>query len=279
MYILIKNVIICISYLLLLGYVYIGNFTLGYMDRILILFTLYYVLLMIPKIHHIYIYNLVERMIPKWTYFIRAVFHYTLFYPELTKSFPSVISIVLIMIWKDIIFLINHAERRITKIETSLYEEELGYRIAHLHLNLFTDDTCNRFHKHCFDTNRIHLIENTHASNESLLSIHNYRKLRREKKIPRQFTGDDKIHYEASNNKTIFISQRWSFLCTPLLTIIWMFAMTDLSGSFVMYINHLLILFDIATSYFGNKVNDICIDVSYLVAFIFIVLKYTPQTQ
>ena len=120
MYILIKNVIICLSYILLLGYVFIGDFTLGYMDRILILFTLYYVLIMTPKLHHIYIYNLVERMIPKWTYFIRATFHYTLFYPELTKSLPTVISILLIMIWKDIIFLINHAEKRLTKIETSL---------------------------------------------------------------------------------------------------------------------------------------------------------------
>ena len=107
------------------------------MDRILIMYTLYYMVLLVPKIHQYYVFNIVERTIPKWTYLIRAAFHYTLFYPTLTKSFPSVVSICIIMMWKDVIFLIKHAEKRIAKIEMSMFDEGLGQRIAHLHLNVF----------------------------------------------------------------------------------------------------------------------------------------------
>lgn len=267
MYILIKNAVLAISYICLLLYVFVTNQTIGYMDRMLVMYTLYYVLLMVPKIHQFYVFNIVERVIPKWTYLLRAGFHYTLFYPTLTKSFPSVISICIIMMWKDIVFLITHAEKRLAKIEMSMFDEEMGHRIAHLHLNVFKDDIQNRFHKHCFDTNRIYMIENTGLSNETNLAIYNYRKLRLDGKSPRTFTTeDDSIYYDASNNQRIFISNRNHFIIIPLLIICWLMIMTEHTLTMYMYINHGIILLDIISQRYGNKINDIVIDSAYFVS-------------
>lgn len=227
-------------------------------------------IMLIPKIHQYYVFSIVERVIPKWTYLLRAAFHYTLFYPTLTKSFPSVVSIGIIMLWKDIVFLIVHAEKRLAKIEMSMFDEEMGHRIAHLHLNVFEDDIQNRFHKHCFDTNRIYLIQNTEASKQSNLSIANYRKLRLEGKTPRTFIDDDSIYYDASNNKRVFISNRAQFMVVPLLFICWLMAMTDITLSIYMYINHGIILLDIISQRYGNKVNDIVIDSTYFISMIII---------
>ena len=264
MFILVKNLFLVISYLCLLGYMFIHSITITYLDRLILVYICYYSILLIPRIHQIYVYNIVERIIPKWTYLIRALFHYVLFYPTLTKAFPAVLSVFILMWWKDIYFLITHAEKRLAKIEMSMFDEECPQRIAHLHLNVFADDMGNRFHKHCFNTNRIYLIENTQQSSDSLLSIHNYRSLRMEGKPPRAFTGDDKLYYKASNNKRIFISHREYFILTPLLILVWLMAMTDVTASKNMYINHGILLADVLSKWFGNKINDFIIGIVYL---------------
>lgn len=278
MYILIKNATLAISYICLLLYVFVSNQTIGYMDRMLVMCTLYYMVLIVPKIHQYYVFSIVERVIPKWTYLLRAAFHYTLFYPTLTKSFPSVVSICILMMWKDIVFLITHAEKRLAKIEMSMFDEEIGQRVAHLHLNVFKDDINNRFHKHCFDTNRIYMIENTELSNETNLAIYNYRKLRLDGKTPRNFTEDDSIHYDASNNQRIFISNRKQFIIIPLLIICWLMIMTDRTLAITMYINHGIILLDIISQRYGNKVNDIVIGSTYFVSMVVIVNVYATYT-
>ncbi len=277
MYILGKNVLFAIYYICLLTYVFVSNLTIGYMDRILVFNTLYYVILMAPKIHHIYVYNIVERFIPRWTYFVRAAFHYTLFYPTLTKSFPSVLCVLMIMLWKDIIFLITHAERRLAKIEMSMYDEEMTHRIAHLHLNVFSDDMENRFHKHCFNTNRLYLLENTENAMDTQLAIHNYRKLRTERKKPREFTGNDKVYYEASSNHKIFISHRYIFMAYPLIILVWLACMTDLSFTETMYMHHGILLADVLSKWFGNKINDIVIDLSYVISMSVIVYVHATH--
>lgn len=275
MYIVLKNVFVTLGFICLLSYVFLKNITVGYFDRLLIAYCLYYCAMLTPKVHQIYIYNLVERIIPKWTYIIRILFHYTCYYPNLTKAFPATLCVVMIMLWKDILFLIRHAEKRLAKIEMSMYDEESPHRIAHLHLNVFKDDINNRFHKHCFDTNRIYLIDNTPSSRDSLLSIYNYRALRLEGKKPRPFTGDDELHYTASNNKRIFISQRLSFVVTPLILLGWLMCMTDLStSSHIFYIHHGILLLDVITQQFGNKVNDVVIDISYFIGMLVIVSMY-----
>ena len=119
----------------------------------------------------------------------RARFHYTLYYPDLNKSFPVVLCVLMVMLWKDCCFLISHAEKRLPKIETSMHHEDIEQRVAHLHLNVYADDIENRFHKHCFNTKRLHMQENTEQSKDALLSIYNYRKLHRKGKQPREVIG------------------------------------------------------------------------------------------
>ena len=46
----------------------------------------YYLLLLVPKIHQIYIYNIVERIIPKSSYIPRVAFHYCLFSNSISSS-------------------------------------------------------------------------------------------------------------------------------------------------------------------------------------------------
>ncbi len=65
-------------------------------------------------------------------------------------DFNKIVSVCRIYMYnydvKDVIFsLIKHAEKRIAKIEMSMFDEGLGQRIAHLHLNVFKDDIENRF--------------------------------------------------------------------------------------------------------------------------------------
>lgn len=271
MYILFKSVFVGIAYIAVLLYVFVKNVTVGYFDRILVMYPLYYCIMILPTVHQIYVYNVVERMIPKWTYLPRALFHYTLYYPDLTKSFPAVLCVIMIMIWKDICFLISHAEKRLAKIETSMYDEDIEQRVAHLHLNVYADDTENRFHKHCFDTNRLYMLQNTEQSKDALLSIYNYRKLRREGKQPREFTGDDKIYYEASNNRKMFISQRWSFMVTPLLILLWLMLMTDHQPQLLMYIHYGCLAVDVSTYSLGNRANDIFTDFTYLASSLILV--------
>lgn len=268
MYILTKNISLFIAYVGILFYTFVHSKPYAQVHGILLIFMSYYGILLIPHVHQIYIYNIVERIIPKWSYLVRCSFHYLLFYPTLTKSFPAVLSVFIVMLWKDIHFLIKHAEKRLAKIEMSMYDSESPNRIAHLHLNVYTDDTGNRFHKHCFDTNRIYLIEHTQQSKQSLLSIYNYRTLQKEGKKPRTFTGDDEIHYIAANNTNIFISQRQSFLLPPLLILIWLMTMTDVTASKNMYLNHGVLLADVLSYRLGNKVNDITIGYAYLIAIV-----------
>tara|TARA_B100000519_G_scaffold87018_1_gene75528 strand:- start:985 stop:1272 length:288 start_codon:yes stop_codon:yes gene_type:complete len=85
-----------------------------------------------------------------------------------------------------------------------------------------------------------------------------------EGKPPRAFTGDDKLYYKASNNKRIFISHREYFILTPLLILVWLMAMTDVTASKNMYINHGILLADVLSKWFGNKINDFIIGIVYL---------------
>jgi hypothetical protein len=225
---------------------------------------------LIPKIHQIYVYNIVERMIPKWTYVYRIFFHYLLYSKRLTSAFPSVLSVVLIMILKDIHFLITHAENRLAKIEKILFEDGYKKRIVHLHNKIITEDMYSRFHQHCFDTNRMYLEDLTPSTTDKTLSISNYRIIRKNRNKPKPFQDDDELFYKASSNKYIFISQRYSFYLAPTIIILWLMAMTDISTSSKMWINHSVLVVDLLSMFGGNNFNDIIIDVSYLLANIYI---------
>lgn len=227
----------------------------------------YYLILLYPTINDIYIYNLKERTIPKWTYIWRAAFHYLLYVPHISNAFAAVVSVLVIMLWKDILFLIRHAERRLAKIESLLYEEgTFKHRIAHLHHNLYEEDTGNRFHRHCFDTNKMYLFELTHSSKKTALAVHNYRVVRSEKSQPRAFIEDeDSRCYGAAGNTHIFISQRASFIAVAPVAVIWLLWMAEREMSSRLIINHSIIILDIISSAWDTHINDAVIDISYVV--------------
>lgn len=232
--------------------------------------TLYYMLVLVPKIHQIYVYNIVERMIPKWTYVYRIFFHYILYNERLTSAFPSVLSVSVIMILKDIHFLIKHAENRLAKIEKILYEDGYKKRIVHLHNQIITEDMYSRFHQHCFDTNRLYLEDLTPSTTDKTLAINNYRTIRKNGNKPKPFQDDDEIFYKASSNKYIFISQRYSFYLFPIIVILWLMTMTDTTMTPKMWINHGILTADLLSMLGGTKFNDITIDFCYLVSIIYI---------
>ncbi len=170
------------------------------------------------------------------------------------------------MFAKDILFLITHAEKRFAKIETLLFEQKVGYRIAHLHHNLFGEDTCNRFHQHLFDTNRLYLMPSNTKSDEEQLKIYNYRKIRKEKKEPRKFKNNDEKYYIAASNKNTFISNRYIYTLTPILIMAWLnytviIVQTDL---LFLYIHFLLLVTDALSLLYSRLTNDAAIDILYV---------------
>ena len=64
MFILLKSVFVGIAYIAVLLYVFVKDVTVGYFDRILVMYPLYYCIMTFPTVHQIYVYNVVERMIP-----------------------------------------------------------------------------------------------------------------------------------------------------------------------------------------------------------------------
>lgn len=227
----------------------------------------YYLLLLHPHIHQLYIYNIVERTIPKTSYFVRAAFHYCLYIDSIQSAFASVVALIVICILKDISFLINHAEQRLAKIEQIIYESGHNKRIVHLHCNVYSDDQLTRFHKHCFDTNRIYLDDISTTAEETSLAINNYRQVRKEKRAPRKFNSEyDRQYWLASSNKYMFISNRNTFYLLPLFTIIWCIIMADFTFDNRMIINNSLFVIDLCTFAFDNKTNDLSIGISYVIA-------------
>ena len=276
MIILTKHVFIWVSYFFILGYTYNNDMV---MFPFIIMSIIYYSIMLIPYVHKIYIYNLMERSIPKWTYLIRAAFHYLLFKNDIMSAFPSVLIVCILSILKDIIFLIEHAETRLAKIDKILYEDPdfNKKRISHLHLNVFADDINNRFHKHCFNTNRLYVeCDITPYAADTALAINNYRILRKDKKRPREFTEGDEVAYIASENHKIFISGRDYFYVLPSALLMWMVTMLPKQGYQTVIIG-VITSIDLFTIHFGNKINDIAIDLSYIGAtFIAVYLEANP---
>lgn len=235
----------------------------------------YYAVMSYVPLSKIYWYNLKERTIPKWTYLWRLIFHYLLYTSNPLKAYSSCVTVLFIMLYKDIVFLIIHAENRLAKIDKTMYQEIPNKRIAHLHRRLYKEDIDNRFHDHCFDTNKIYLVDSLMTGDRVSLGLANYRDLRIKGKKPKKFnTDEEKDIYDASSNKRIFISQRKIFMVVPLVIILWCLLMTDMEWGLLLYINHSLIAIDLLTFYFNNTVNDITIDISYTVGFLVYTVLY-----
>lgn len=221
---------------------------------------IYHLVLLFPSIHRHYIYQVTERGFIRWKIIWQVLFH-----GAMTLHFPYIVLFLFVL--KELKFVIEFAETRLSKIEESLYEKCPGYRIAHLHLNLFQDDMDNRFHANCFHTNRLYILESTVASRETQLGISNYREIRRRNKTPRAMTEEDEKMYKAAANQALLFSQRnyivgyyVGLLCTISL--------------FEHYTTFLLIMFNITTFLFTRSVvHDVLVDLSYGVISVFFALQ------
>lgn len=263
MFVVVKAATLFVVYAILSVYAATAHvFPIGW--RVFVTCTMvYYLILTMPSVHKVYEYNLRERVIPKTTYLYRCLFHYVLFSSNQLDWFPAVLSVLIIMLWKDISFLIRHAENRLAKIDTAIYEAKIGMRLSHMYLNVFMDDVNNRFHVHCFDTNKIYFEQDSLTSDKMGLAIYNYRMMRSEKRHPKTLTSDEAIAYTASSNKSMFVSHRWGFLASPLAILVLAMAMSTSKWYAPIYTNHLLLIGDVVTFQLSAKANDIFIDIAY----------------
>lgn len=271
MIVIAKNVLLAMLYMVICITLLNNSFCKSIDKMILFPFVMltYYVVMAYVPLSKIYWYNLKERTIPKWTYVWRIGFHYLLYTSNLVKAYSSCVTLLFIMLYKDIVFLIRHAETRLSKIDKSIFQEMPNKRIAHLHRQLYKEDIDNRFHDHCFDTNKIYLVDTLLTSDNISQGLANYRDLRIKGQKPKKFNTDEEREiYDASSNKRIFISQREIFMVVPLVIILWCLFMTDIEIGVRLYVNHGLILVDLVSFYFKNTVNDIVIDVSYVAGFL-----------
>lgn len=226
---------------------------------------IYYLIMLFPRVHNVYIYHVIERKGVRWKVLWRLYFHFSLYYCT-DSLFATLATIIYFTLYKELNFTIHFAENRLAKIDEAIYEKLPGFRISHLHLGVFNDDTANRFHENCFKTNRLYILESTAASKSTQLGISNYREIRRRKKEPRSMTDTELKMYEASSGRLIFIDNRNYYIYTPIAILFFFIIFTDVSITLKSYMNLILILTDVLTFLFlSNDKNDIICDLTYAV--------------
>ena len=275
-----KPILLCLLYCVLTCTQQISNVKHHIFYSVYPLFTLYFGVLSVPKIHRLNEYNVVEHTIPKWSYFFRAYYHTVLLDEIPFAGIISVLLLLIVMMWKEIRFLIIHAESRLKKIDEKLYSNEATkkYRICHLHLNAFGDDTSSRTHVHQFNTNVLDIIPHSYQSEENQNAIKNYVDYRKRNMcIPKDMTEWEKDMWKISEYRSIFIQNREVFMFTPFIYILCgafiCFPLAESNRSkLLIYLNTLLFIGDGVSTVLMNRLNnDIFVDILYLfisVAFI-----------
>lgn len=192
---------------------------------------LVYLLHLLPCIHVNTVFYITERKYPPWNIFFKYVIHvciYELYIQKINLFFIWTI----IYLWNDIWFLIEHAEKKLIKIDDILYENQ--QRISHFYHNLYEDDTVNRFHENLFDTHRLYLFDRTEKSKEISLAVQNYRKILKDGKNPR--SPVEKKILNAAKGYNLFVRDRLSILYLPAVLILLLSGYVDYTGDEKMYI-------------------------------------------
>lgn len=222
---------------------------------------IYYLVMLFPSVHRYYIFQVMERGFIRW-----KIIWQTMFHGALLGKIPHVILFMFLL--KELKFIIEYAETRLSKIDESLFEKCPGYRIAHLYLNLFKDDIDNRFHSNCYHTNRLYILESTTVSRETQLGISNYREIRRKNAKPRSMNEDEEKMYEAASNKGILLSNRDYLLAYYVGLLFTLTLWEHFTVSF------LLIFVDISSYFFTRAVvHDVCVDFAYVAIALFFALQ------
>lgn len=228
---------------------------------------IYYMCLLHPRVNMIYKYNVTEKLFVRWSEVWQLFFHIVLCIYE-DCLYTHVFCLLYCFLFKEMYFLVQFSEKRLSKIEESMQEKLPGYRIAHLHLDVFSEDIVNRFHKSCFDTNRLYILESTTKSRETQLGISNYREIRRNGRNPRMMTPEEKLLYIASSNRTMLISNREQFVLYPIGIVCAMLLCTlVVYSSLICCISTALISMGICSFVImPPKYHDLTMDLSYAVA-------------
>ena len=220
---------------------------------------IYYLCMIYPKVHMYYIYYVTERHFVWWKVLWQMYYH-----GSLTYSSFCVATLVYMVTVKEIIFLLKFSEKRLAKIEESIEEKAPEYRIAHLHLDVFQDDINNRFHRSCFNTNRLYLLESTNESKRTQLGISNYRDIRRKNEEPRDMNEEEQLWYKAASNEYILLENRHFYILLPILALSSMLLFTLDVYNPTIYVHILLIVGDISTYIFTPPlVHEVLVDVFY----------------
>jgi len=211
-----------------------------------------------------------HHTIPKWTVFWRAYYHVVLLEDVPFAGILSVFSLIIVMMWKDMRFLVFHAEGRLKAIDEALYK--CNYRITHLHYNIFDDDIRERKHVHKFNTNQLDAVEHTHMTEKYQNAIKNYVQHRDEQHTkPQGMLEWEKKTFRASSYQYVFLKNRIIYTIVPLFYVVLgvsiCFSFSEPEIKTRIYINALLFYSDIVSTLLcSNVTSDVAIDVSYAVA-------------
>lgn len=210
----------------------------------------FFILSLIPKIHLNTVYYITERKHPPWNIVIKYLIHVCI-YENYVQKINLLFMWFILYLWNDILFLTEHAEKRLMKIDDILYDN--NQRIAHLYYDLYTDDTVNRFHFNLFNTNRLYLFDRTDYSRPTSLAISNYRKMLRENTKPRKLKDNEKKWYYSAQGKNIFISDRKFVTLFPAFIILVLTGYIDFSGGFRMYLTFLIFSYEVIAKLLLSK--------------------------
>lgn len=280
-----KNILLCLIYGVLTCAQQISNVKHHLFYSVYPLFTLYFGVLSVPTIHRLHEYNTVEHTIPKWSYFLRMYYHTVLLDEIPFAGIVSALLLLIVMMWKEIRFLITHAETRLKQIDEKMYSNDATkkYRICHLHLNGFDDDHASRTHMHQFNTNKLDVVPHSLQSEQSQNAIKNYVEYRKTHLFePKDLAGWEKKMWIISEYKNIFIQNREIYMFAPIIYILCgafiCFPLAQSNRSkLLVYLNTLLFIGDgLSTVSMKRLNNDIFIDLLYTfvaVAFLFLSLN------
>ncbi len=270
-----KNIVLCLFYLFTLCIAYIYNCASPFGIHAYISFmVIYYMVLLHPRVHVQYVFLLSERTNPLWTYLYKILFHILLHIKSSKKALFTTVTWFLIILWKEIRFLIRHAEKRLGKIDAELYDAEKGIRVAHIRRNALEEDMENRFHLNLHETNRLYIMPLTNETEKDYRAIKNYKAERRNGKMPKLHNSWETRMWEASTDNTVFIANRKYTMSLPLLFILFTIGATGELDSPQSYTNIGLFTLEILTTLLGTPgANDLVLDtVYYLTSTIFMIM-------
>lgn len=222
------------------------------------LYTIYFGIMSVPKIHKIYEYNTTVFLTPKWVCLLRIYFHAVLLVETPYVGIITVILLGKIMIWKDLVYVLRHAEKKIQAIDDAFYSHPTlkTYRVSNLHCEGFKDDT------HAFQTNQLKVVSHTYQSEQNQNAIKNYVEYRKKHYFAPKFTSAwEKQMYTLSSYTKVLVQNRDLIIYVPFILIVGStVACFLLKNSMIVGFSCILLLIDTICNLFlkGMVLDAVC---------------------